>query len=153
MADYGIQYIKGDATRPISSMPCIIVHVCNDVGAWGAGFVLALSKRFGLYPKQEYLKMSKQLGTVGYVNVSNSNQTVYIANMIAQRGIRGSHSKINYTALHSCLNAVFAIAKHHGCTLHGPKFGCGLAGGDWTIISNMLSHLCQTYKLNIIIYE
>ena len=42
----GIRYVTGDATRPEGEGPKIIVHICNDIGAWGRGFVLALSKRF-----------------------------------------------------------------------------------------------------------
>ena len=41
-----IQYRTGDATRPEGDGPKIIAHICNDVGAWGKGFVLALSKRW-----------------------------------------------------------------------------------------------------------
>ena len=40
-----IQFITGDATAPIGKGNRIIAHVCNDIGAWGAGFVLAISKR------------------------------------------------------------------------------------------------------------
>ena len=38
-------YTIGNATQP-EGRPAIIVHVCNDVGAWGRGFVLALSRRW-----------------------------------------------------------------------------------------------------------
>lgn len=41
-----IKYLKGDATQPLVSGNKIIVHVCNDIGAWGKGFVLAISKRW-----------------------------------------------------------------------------------------------------------
>jgi hypothetical protein len=34
----------GDATKPEGAGVKIIAHVCNDIGAWGRGFVLALSK-------------------------------------------------------------------------------------------------------------
>lgn len=40
-----IKIITGDATRPIEDDPKIIVQVCNEIGGWGAGFVLAISKR------------------------------------------------------------------------------------------------------------
>ena len=32
----------------------IIVHICNDNGKWGSGFVLAISKRW-IKPKDEYM--------------------------------------------------------------------------------------------------
>ena len=41
-----IIYIKGDATSPISPGNKIITHICNDIGGWGKGFVLALSKKW-----------------------------------------------------------------------------------------------------------
>ncbi|RKW18275.1 MAG: Appr-1-p processing protein, partial [Capnocytophaga sp.] len=41
-----IKYIKADATFPQSEGNIIIPHICNDIGAWGKGFVLALSKRW-----------------------------------------------------------------------------------------------------------
>lgn len=41
-----IEYIKADATLPQSEGTIIITHICNDIGGWGKGFVLALSKRW-----------------------------------------------------------------------------------------------------------
>ncbi len=41
-----IRYVKGDATQPLAKGNRIIAHVCNDLGGWGKGFVLAISKRW-----------------------------------------------------------------------------------------------------------
>jgi O-acetyl-ADP-ribose deacetylase (regulator of RNase III) len=41
-----IKYIKGDATKPVGDENKIIVHVCNDIGGWGKGVVVAISKRW-----------------------------------------------------------------------------------------------------------
>ncbi|MBV9509840.1 MAG: Appr-1-p processing protein, partial [Caulobacteraceae bacterium] len=41
-----ITYLKGDATQPTGKGNKIIAHICNDLGGWGKGFVLALSKRW-----------------------------------------------------------------------------------------------------------
>lgn len=48
-----ITYTTGDATCPATSGNKIIVHICNDIGAWGKGFVLALSKRW-VAPEKQY---------------------------------------------------------------------------------------------------
>jgi hypothetical protein len=40
-----VSYIIGDATDPSRDQPGVIVHVCNEVGARGRGFVLDLSRR------------------------------------------------------------------------------------------------------------
>ena len=48
-----IRYLKGDATCPQAKGVKIICHVCNDIGGWGKGFVLALSRRWE-QPESEY---------------------------------------------------------------------------------------------------
>jgi O-acetyl-ADP-ribose deacetylase (regulator of RNase III) len=65
-----IKYIKGDATAPGASGNKIIVHVCNDIGGWGRGFVMALSAKWK-EPEMEYRKWYKsgdnfKLGEVQY---------------------------------------------------------------------------------------
>ena len=42
-----LTYVNGDATRPQGEGPKFIIHCCNDIGAWGAGFVMAVSRRWG----------------------------------------------------------------------------------------------------------
>ena len=46
MEEKKINYLVGDATRPVGEGVKLIIHCCNDIGAWGAGFVVALSKRW-----------------------------------------------------------------------------------------------------------
>jgi hypothetical protein len=41
-----INYVRGDATVPSVKGVKLIAHVCNDIGGWGKGFVLALSRRW-----------------------------------------------------------------------------------------------------------
>lgn len=40
-----IAYKRGDATQPVGEGSKVLVHVCNDIGGWGRGFVLAVSAR------------------------------------------------------------------------------------------------------------
>ncbi|GGV82427.1 hypothetical protein GCM10010294_57570 [Streptomyces griseoloalbus] len=42
----GITYVRGDATVPSVKGVKIVAHVRNDLGGWGKGFVLALSRRW-----------------------------------------------------------------------------------------------------------
>lgn len=48
-----IQYTTGDATQPLADGAKIICHVCNDIGGWGAGFVVALSRKWS-EPERAY---------------------------------------------------------------------------------------------------
>ena len=50
-----LSFIKGDATSPQAKGRKIIAHICNDLGKWGKGFVMAVSARWtALRPKRRY---------------------------------------------------------------------------------------------------
>ena len=66
-----IGFVRGDATAPRGDGGKIIAHVCNDVGAWGKGFVLALSRRWPQLAqafKQWYQVQQSLIGDQGQSN-------------------------------------------------------------------------------------
>jgi O-acetyl-ADP-ribose deacetylase (regulator of RNase III) len=135
-----IKYLKGDATRPQGDGNKIICHICNDIGAWGAGFVLALSKRWS-EPEEAYREMSKEELMLGKVMLVPVEDNISVANMIAQRGVGISPNgepPIRYGALRACLAAVNNVAYRTGASLHMPRIGAGLAGGDWNTIEQII---------------
>ncbi len=107
-----INYIKGDATEPVGEGKKFIIHCCNDIGAWGSGFVLALNKRWQ-YPYVEYKNWadngkywyskvnmyrpgyynpSKNLNVqcpfvLGQIQLVKVEKDIYVINMIGQRGV------------------------------------------------------------------
>ena len=132
-----IKYTRGDATAPVGSGLKIIVHICNDIGAWGAGFVLALSKKWTA-PEEHYRALGKwTLGDVHFIRVEDD---IIVANMIAQEGIGPDESgrpPIRYSALREALYQVdyYAWMNHeHNASIHMPRIGCGLAGGSWALV-------------------
>jgi O-acetyl-ADP-ribose deacetylase (regulator of RNase III) len=145
-----IKYVKGDATRPEGTGNKIICHICNDMGAWGAGFVLALSARW-TYPEQFY--RARQNYPLGHVDVLNVEPGIYVANMIAQHNVRpdeDGNPPIRYTALIDALHVVNERAKTLGATLHMPRIGCGLAGGDWGTVETILK---QVVTVDVTVYD
>ena len=77
-----IKYLIGDATSPVKTN-ALICHVCNNAGAWGAGFVLALSRKWKA-PEVAYRNLSHKLCKLGVVQfVPISSSTIVVANMIA----------------------------------------------------------------------
>lgn len=137
-------YYEGDVTEMPNNS--ILAHVCNNAGGWGAGVVLAISKK---WPKPEtaYRKWAKRchqrgeslpLGQVQFVRVSDNQ---WVANMIAQT-LQPCPSKDNiplqYGALRSCLQQISVFADSHDLSIVGPRFGAGLAGGDWNKIELLI---------------
>src|SRR5580704_13174206 len=134
--DLHIRHVVGDATQPIGGGNKIVAHICNDMGAWGAGFVLAVSKRWPI-AREAYIAQKQAhglvLGTVGMVKVEDA---IWVANMVAQHGIRAHNNMppIRYEALRKCLVGVAAHAREFQATVHMPRIGCGLAGGRWKMV-------------------
>lgn len=155
-----IHYVLGDATRPQGPAgPKIIAHVCNDIGGWGAGFVLALS-RWDDTPERVYRQMAGQdalvLGEVHYANFGPHEDDVYVANMVAQRGFKTVHNKIplDYKALRECLDAVGDYAADIEATVHMPRIGCGLGGGEWGVVEEaILALLIDIYDVDVYVYD
>ena len=118
-------YIPGDATPPLGEGHKLICHGCNDIGAWGAGFVLALSAR---WPEPEAAYRSwpdcdRHLGAIQVVPVGND---ISVVNMIAQLGVTWSAAgaPLRYSALATCLRKVAGYASATGETIHMPRISC-----------------------------
>lgn len=144
-----ITYLKGDATCPQAKGVKIICHICNDIGGWGKGFVLAISRRWK-EPEEAYRswhaeakKGGFELGAVQFIQVE---PYIWVANMIGQRGLkRGSSGPpIRYEAVAKGLDQVGTKALELGASVHMPRIGCGLAGGEWSRIEPLIQqHLCD----------
>ena len=135
-----ITYVKGDATAPVGDGPAIIAHICNDAGAWGRGFVVALSKCWSA-PEAEYRWWHGREGfALGKIQLVTVAPVMWVANMIAQHGKRrrGGPAPIRYEALEQCLTAVTIVARTRSAEVHMPRIGCGLAGGDWSNVGPLV---------------
>jgi len=140
-----VKYETGDATDPQGSGPKIIAHVCNDRGGWAAGFVMAISHKWSK-PEECYRDLAKrglELGQVQMVMVDEA-RGVHVANMISQVLRDPTGVNIRYDALRRCLKIVADEATRLGASVHMPRIGCGLAGGQWTEIEPLIQQeLCQ----------
>lgn len=143
-----IQYITGDATEPIDNGEKLIVHICNDMGAWGAGFVLALSRKWH-EPEQSYQAWHRRghKFELGEIQVVQVEEGLSVINMIAQRGL--GPMAIRYPALVQCLRKVHEIARVSDASVHMPRIGCGLAGGNWGIVGVIVGRTLKDIPVTV----
>lgn len=153
-----INYLIGDATRPSYPGNKIIAHICNDIGGWGKGFVLALSKISPL-PERAYRQwyaMREQndfaLGAVQFVELAPD---LVVANMIGQHGIRTKRGMppIRYEAVETTLNIVGKEAFSSKASVHLPRIGCGLAGGEWHKIEPLIEKQICASEVEVFVYD
>ncbi|MBR7838006.1 Appr-1-p processing protein [Actinospica durhamensis] len=157
-SDTGITYIRGDATSPHGKGRKLIAHVCNDLGGWGKGFVLAVSKRWP-QPETEYRRWHKERATNGFglgaLQVVRVERYIWVANMIGQHGIRpGSKGPpIRYDALDTALAKLALEARDLGATVHMPRIGCGLAGGSWDRVEPLITQRLTDADITVCVYD
>ncbi|MET4646117.1 macro domain-containing protein [Streptomyces sp. NPDC006539] len=153
-----ITYVRGDATAPQGKGVKLIAHVCNDLGGWGKGFVLAVSRRWP-EPEAAYRRWHREragndfgLGAVQFVQVG---RYLWVANMVGQRGIRtGSKGvPVRYEAMDTALESVAERAVELGASVHMPRIGCGLAGGKWSRTEPLIERRLLSRGIAVTVYD
>lgn len=153
-----IDYIVGDATNPADEGPKIIVHVCNDIGGWGRGFVMAISERWP-EPERRYRAWHRseeetrfRLGEVQLVQVE---ETIWVANVIGQRDIRAIDGvpPVRYDAIRKGLQQVAKEAGRLQASVHMPRIGCGLAGGKWEDVGKIVEEELVMEGIRVTVYD
>lgn len=169
-----IHYVTGDAAHPQGSGPRVIAHIVNDEGRWGSGFVLALSKRdpvpeeayrywalTGVYDDPDFGTHPFALGHTQFIAIGSHADLTFVANMIAQRGVRSSPSApraVRYGALINCLNQVarFCLMHHPAhpkASVHMPRIGCGLGGGTWEHVEPIINDTLIEQGIDVTVYD
>jgi len=160
-----MKYVEGDLFNAVDfsfhhvakgQEVTFIPHVCNNIGAWGAGFVVPLGRHYPV-ARTAYLEMNERpLGHTLLVVIDDK----IVANMIAQDGIGPTFEgdkmipPIRYDALKTCMIAVreaATIAKNNGKSvrIYCPMFGAGLAGGDWPTIEKLIADIWGEFDTTV----
>lgn len=149
-----IKEVKGNL---LEAKEFIIAHQVNCKGVMGAGVAKQIKEK--LLPKEAFTKyyiLCKQypanilLGHVQLCHIHTNGQPKIIANLFAEDVPAGKKLDTNYKALQKCLDQLFED-KH--CTFALPGYlGCGLAGGDWDLVYDMIVKTANTHGVDVTIY-
>jgi len=135
-----LRYHKGDLFEFVTCGDTIL-HVCNNQGGWGAGFVIPLAER---YPRtrEVYMEEYTGFGSLGTIQlVHNGYGNPMVVNLIAQDGFPSINRRraLSYDALCICFEKV--VTHCAPCRIVMPKIGAGIAGGNWRIIETMIQEI------------
>lgn len=175
----------GDATTPekTPNETVIIAHVVNDAGAWGRGFVVALS-RWDDGPERRYRRWHQvgctvapsadklavshhpfELGRLQVTPFGPSEDRLWVANMVAQRGWRrggDDPQALDPEALRSCLGGLRGVVtqpylpgwRHDpNVRVVMPRIGCGLGGGRWADVEPVIREELVDHGVNVTVYS
>lgn len=177
VAPYGpgqIVYLTGDATKPDARLHAedgagcdAIAHVVNNVGAWGAGFSGALTRRFGDIARETYIRAwqprdewkgsthhidhGMELGGVS-VNLTalpghsrgDYVLPMYLVHLFAQDGLPSVTNRrpFRLDALQTCVRRLiesnFLVNEPR---FHMPRIGTGYGGSTWERIEPVVAQL------------
>jgi len=152
-----ITYVRGDASRPRGSGPNILAQIVND-GAftWGGGFSLTVRKKWPVAQQafRAWAERERRNLRLGNLHVSEINENLAVASMVAQHGYGPSPKpRIRYAALGACLEKLGELAAKRGATVHMPKIGSGQAGGSWDVIREVVRETVCTHGVSVFVYE
>ncbi len=152
-----LHFYKGDATQPRGTERKILLQVVNDKArTWGPGFAAAVKKRWPSAEKQftEWVMSRDRDFRLGGVHVVSLRDDLILASLVAQHGYGPSDKpRLRYGALLESLRKVAEVAKQQSATIHMPRIGSGLAGGDWSIVEGILQETLGTAGLDLTVYD
>ena len=125
----------------------IICHQVNCKGVMGAGLAKQIRSNFPM-AYSEYMRAYREgrlkLGNVVFVLV-NTSPMLIVAHLCGQDRYGRDRMYTDYAALKQCLTIVYQTVQPQR-SLYGTdipiyvpyNMGCALAGGDWSIVSNLI---------------
>lgn len=174
-----INYHKGCLFEYIDTLEechIFIPHVVNNINKMGSGFVVPLYTRWPTVKSEYHNKCDFYLKNLGFspscildniqiIKVSDATSiynrnNIDVVNMFAQNGVisKSNPKPIQYDRLVGCLirlkdhiNFTNSLVGSENLDIKivAPKFGAGLAGGDWTIIEKMIKNYWSDFDVTI----
>jgi O-acetyl-ADP-ribose deacetylase (regulator of RNase III) len=130
-----VREIKGDLLKCDANVLC---HQTNYYGVMGGGIALSIKNKvltpmqYSAYQNYCYMRGEAALGTVQYLCIEQHKRV--IANLFSQYDMG-----TDYEMLRKCLYDVKNYAAEHGYTVAVPGYiGCGIAGGDWSTVHDII---------------
>ena len=148
-----VDYIKGDITE--TELPAI-AHGCNCQNVMGSGVAKALFTKWQQV-KTSYHSFCRSkhvddlLGEVGVVDLKD-RQILFNCFTQFYYGYDNVR-RVNYSALAKCFITLNDSLRDSNLDnkLAIPKIGCGLAGGDWDIVKELIDD--ATPDIEVYVYE
>lgn len=139
----------------------VVVHGCNCFCTMGAGIAPHMAKAFGCdeYPMEEdeHTGDINKLGCIdfGFHDLPDGKR-IYPVNAYTQYGFGSNHpggktAPVDYEAITLCMRKIndYFKGKHVGL----PLIGCGLAGGNWDIIQEIIKEELVDCQVTIVHFK
>jgi len=131
----------------------IIVHGCNCHRRMGAGIALTIRQNF---PEVEYKDKVTKCNIIGNIDeVILKKYNFKIINAYTQnywgKCNASETQQMRYDAIRNCMKKI--NDKYKGLCIGLPLIGCGLAGGDWNIVKQIIKEELKDCNVTIVHFK
>lgn len=156
--------IKGDLLKlALAGEFDAIVHGCNCFNVMGAGIAGQIANHPVFNCAAYADKITERgswlkLGQCSFSNafILNGSRILFIINAYTQYSF-GVGKQVEYCAVKGCMDWISNFLKRETLgkqTRIGlPQIGCGLGGGDWNIIKNIIEYGLRDFDVTIVEYD
>ena len=116
-----------------------IFHQVNCQGVMGAGLALQIKNAFpNVFKHYQNLIRKEGVNVLGRTQAVKVGKQLSIINIFGQLGFGKDKRYTDYVALESAFSSLDVSIREREDIYFPYGFGCGLAGGDWGIVSSLI---------------
>lgn len=150
-----IETVPGDIFAGASE---VIIHQANCHHSMASGIAKEIRERFPEAYAADCATAQADLGKLGTFSAAEvmraGSPLRFVVNLYSQYGYRDGDRRTSYDAMLAGLLRVRQDARFAGLSLAVPhRIGCGLAGGDWTVVRAILEAVFGGPEWLLRIYE
>lgn len=146
-----MKIVKADILSNLDKdAPTVIIHGCNCFHTMGAGIAKYLKQQFPSIYQVDRCTNYGDRRKLGSYSVAHVGENLVVLNCYTQYHYKNDHrgqAPVDYDAIERCLSAI--NINYKGWSIRSPKIGCGLAGGDWVIVSDLFKKCLTSCEYTI----
>lgn len=131
----------------------IIAHGCNCFKTMGAGIARQIAEQFpaaALVDRADSRDKISRLGDFTYSFLQKEEKTYVIFNLYTQFYMG---KNLDMEALKLCLRKLAHLLDYRPYRIGLPQIGCGIAGGDWTEVKEVIKKELKDSDVTVVIYK
>ncbi len=152
-----ITEVKGNIFDYIADN-CLLLHQVNCRGVMGAGLAKQIRSAFpevynSYMAACRLLPDGSALGQVDYTSAYYNKKRVLVCSCFGQDRYGRDKQYTDYNALRQCFKTIAQESKPSETILIPKYIGCGLAGGDWNTVKNIIQEELNDFNVTLVEYN
>lgn len=153
-----MKYVKGDLVKMLDNGKFdAIIQGCNCFCKMKSGIAKQITDRWPSVAQADLLTTRgdyEKLGTYQGCTVQTKKGQAIVFNAYTQYyyGYDGKQY-VDYKAISDVFSTLNSFGKYRELKIGIPKIGCGLAGGDWEVVSSIIEEAAPDLNITVVEYE